>query len=113
MTDSYSYEAIAKMIDHSLLNPSLTSGELEEGIALAIRYDVASVCILPYYLARCAELLNGTAVRASPPSASLMAGTPQASTGRSPPGSQRWRGGIRCGDQHQQGPQQRLAVRAG
>jgi deoxyribose-phosphate aldolase len=53
------------MIDHSLLNPSLTTGELEEGIALAIRYDVASVCILPYYLARCAELLHGTAVRAS------------------------------------------------
>lgn len=65
MTNSYSYEEIAKMIDHSLLNPSLTTGELEEGIALAIRYDVASVCILPYYLARCAELLHGTAVRAS------------------------------------------------
>src|ERR1039458_2966215 len=53
------------MIDHSLLNPSLTTGELEEGIALAGRYDVASVCIFPYYLARCAELLRGTAVRAS------------------------------------------------
>jgi deoxyribose-phosphate aldolase len=65
LTNSYSYEEIAKMIDHSLLNPSLTTGELEEGIALAIRYDVASVCILPYYLARCAELLHGTAVRAS------------------------------------------------
>jgi deoxyribose-phosphate aldolase len=62
---SYSYEAIAKMIDHSLLNPSLTTRELEEGIALAIQYDVASVCILPYYLGRCAELLCGTAVRAS------------------------------------------------
>lgn len=65
MTSSYNYEAIAKMIDHSLLNPSLTTGELEEGIALAIRYDVASVCILPYYLARCAELLSSTTVHAS------------------------------------------------
>jgi deoxyribose-phosphate aldolase len=53
------------MIDHSLLSPSLTTGELEEGIALAGQYDVASVCILPYYLARSAELLRGTAVRAS------------------------------------------------
>jgi deoxyribose-phosphate aldolase len=61
----YDYEAIAKMIDHSLLNPCLTTRELEDGIALAIRYNVASVCILPYYLVRCAELLAGTTVNAS------------------------------------------------
>lgn len=65
MTNSFDYQAIAKMIDHSLLNPSLTTRELEEGCALAVRYDVASVCILPYYLARCAELLAGTTVNAS------------------------------------------------
>ena len=65
MPDSYNYEAIAKMIDHSLLNPSLTTQELEEGCALAIRYSTASVCIMPYYLARCAELLAGTQVYAS------------------------------------------------
>jgi len=65
MTNSYDYESIAKMIDHSLLNPSLTTRELEDGCALAARYNVASVCILPYYLARCAELLAGTTVHAS------------------------------------------------
>ena len=65
MTNSYNYETIAGMIDHSLLSPSLTDGELEEGTALASRYGVASVCILPYYLARCAELLKEAAVRAS------------------------------------------------
>jgi deoxyribose-phosphate aldolase len=65
VTNSFDYQAIAKMIDHSLLNPSLTTRELEEGCALAVRYDVASVCILPYYLARCAELLAGTTVNAS------------------------------------------------
>jgi deoxyribose-phosphate aldolase len=65
VTESFDYPSIAKMIDHSLLNPSLTTKELEEGCALAIRYDVASVCILPYYLARCAELLAGTTVKAS------------------------------------------------
>jgi deoxyribose-phosphate aldolase len=65
MTDSYTYLDLAKMIDHSLLNPSLTTRELEEGCALAVRYNVASVCILPYYLARCAVLLAGTTVNAS------------------------------------------------
>jgi deoxyribose-phosphate aldolase len=65
MSNSYDYQSIAKMIDHSLLNPSLTTGELEEGCALAVRYNTASVCIMPYYLARCAELLTGTTVKAS------------------------------------------------
>jgi len=65
VTNSFDYEAIAKMIDHSLLNPSLTTREMEEGCALAIRYNVASVCILPYYLARSAELLAGTTVHTS------------------------------------------------
>jgi len=63
--DSYSYEDIAKMIDPSLLNPSLTTEELEDGCALAIRYNVASVCIVPWSLARCAEMLAGTTVHAS------------------------------------------------
>jgi deoxyribose-phosphate aldolase len=61
----YSYPDIAKMIDHSLLNPTLTVDELERGIALAREYDVASVCILPYYLKQCAERLAGTTVKAS------------------------------------------------
>ena len=65
MTHPYDYPSIATMIDHSLLNPTLTTPELEEGCALAIRYNVASVCILPYALARCAELLAGTTVNAS------------------------------------------------
>jgi len=65
MTNSYDYQAIAKMIDHSLLNPALTTRELEEGCALALRYEVASVCIMPYALARCAEVLAGSTVQAS------------------------------------------------
>jgi deoxyribose-phosphate aldolase len=65
MTQTYNYLDIAKMIDHSLLNPTLTAPELEQGCHLAIRYNVASVCILPYALARCAELLAGSTVNAS------------------------------------------------
>ena len=59
------YADLAKMIDHSLLNPSLTAAELEAGCQLALAYDVASVCILPYYLKRCAEILRGSSVKAS------------------------------------------------
>lgn len=61
----YTYLDIAKMIDHSLLNPTLTTSHLEEGCALALDYDVASVCIMPYALRRCADLLRGSNVRAS------------------------------------------------
>lgn len=61
----YSYEDVAKMIDHSLLNPTLAGEELEEGLQIALEYDVASACIMPYYLKRCAEVLAGSTVRAS------------------------------------------------
>jgi deoxyribose-phosphate aldolase len=59
------YADISKMIDHSLLNPALTARELEAGCELAVAYDVASVCIMPYYLRRCADMLRGSTVRAS------------------------------------------------
>ena len=61
----YTYNDIAKMIDHSLLNPTLTVEDLERGIQLALDYDVASVCIMPYYLQHCAEALRGSRVNAS------------------------------------------------
>lgn len=60
-----SYAEMAKMIDHSLLPPQLTERELEAGIDVALAYDVASVCIMPYYLRRCAQRLAGSTVRAS------------------------------------------------
>ena len=62
---TFTYADIAKMIDHSLLNPTLTVDQLEIGIELALAYDVASVCIMPYYLRRCAELLTDSDVKAS------------------------------------------------
>lgn len=61
----YSYPDISKMIDHSLLNPTLTADDLEAGIALANAFDVASVCILPYYLRRCSDLLSDSTVKPS------------------------------------------------
>ena len=63
MSSTYDYPSIAKMIDHSLLQPFLTTSELEAGCRLALAYDVASVCILPYYLKQAAQLLHGSTVQ--------------------------------------------------
>ncbi|OGJ86857.1 MAG: deoxyribose-phosphate aldolase [Candidatus Raymondbacteria bacterium RifOxyB12_full_50_8] len=41
------YEEIAKMIDHSLLKPTLTDTEIEAGCRLAHAYKVATVCVRP------------------------------------------------------------------
>lgn len=62
---NFTYQDVSKMIDHSLLNPTLSVSDLEAGIELAIAYDVASVCIMPYHLPRCTEMLKGTNVKAS------------------------------------------------
>ncbi|HZT43609.1 MAG TPA: deoxyribose-phosphate aldolase [Chthonomonadaceae bacterium] len=59
----YTYEELAGMIDHSLLHPTMTDQEMEEGCRLAARYRVASVCIKPYAVKRACELLHGTPVR--------------------------------------------------
>lgn len=61
----FAYSDIAKMIDHSLLNPTLTEDALKAGCELALAYDVASVCIMPYWLRPCAEILRGSSVAPS------------------------------------------------
>jgi deoxyribose-phosphate aldolase len=59
----YTYEELAGMIDHSLLHPTMTDRELEDGCRLAIKYQVASVCIKPYFVQRAAQLLRGTQIK--------------------------------------------------
>ena len=56
------YDLIARRIDHSLLGPTLTDRELEEGCKLAAKYGVASVCIKPYAVDLAARLLRGSKV---------------------------------------------------
>jgi len=56
------YEQVAKTIDHSLLRPELTRTDIEQGCALAARYNVASVCVRPSDVSLAAELLAGTDV---------------------------------------------------
>ncbi len=56
---------LAKMFDHSLLQPQLTDADLERGCLLAREYGVASVCIKPYAVRLAAKLLAGTTIQAS------------------------------------------------
>jgi deoxyribose-phosphate aldolase len=61
----FSYTDISRMIDHSLLRPETTLEAFETGCRLAAIYQAGSVCIQPHYLARCADILQGSGVRAS------------------------------------------------
>jgi deoxyribose-phosphate aldolase len=58
----FTYADIAKMLDHSLLQPTLTDAELEQGCRVARDYDVASVCIKPYAVRQAASWLAGSSV---------------------------------------------------
>ena len=58
----YSYHELAKTIDHSLLHPTMTDQDLEDGCRLAAKYEAASVCIKPYAVKRAKELLEGSGV---------------------------------------------------
>jgi deoxyribose-phosphate aldolase len=59
----YSYAELAKMIDHSLLHPTMTDRELINGCKLAAKYHVASVCIKPYFVKEAVRLLKGSGVK--------------------------------------------------
>jgi len=55
-------QEILKMVDHSLLSPSLTDEQLKEGCAVAAQYHTASVCVKPYHVRQAAEYLKNTDV---------------------------------------------------
>jgi len=59
----YSYDELAQMIDHSLLHPTMTDADLEQGCRIAARYRVASVCIKPYAVKQAVEWLRESGVR--------------------------------------------------
>ena len=54
---------IAKMLDHSTLQPFLTDEDIRKGCELALRYDTASVCARPCDMPLVASLLRGSAVK--------------------------------------------------
>ena len=49
---------LAKMIDHSLLHPTMTDDILKQECEVAKKYDVASVCIKPYAVKNAVEWLK-------------------------------------------------------
>ncbi len=53
---------LAKMIDHSILHPTLTDDDLRRECEVAKKYNVASVCVKPYAVKQAVELLRGTDV---------------------------------------------------
>ena len=53
---------LAKMIDHSILHPTMTDEDLKRECEIARKYDVASVCVKPYAVSQAVELLKGTDV---------------------------------------------------
>jgi deoxyribose-phosphate aldolase len=53
---------LAKMIDHSLLHPTMTDDTIREGCLLARKYDVATACVKPYSIRMAKEILEGSDV---------------------------------------------------
>jgi len=54
---------LAKMIDHSILNPAMTDADLERECLVAKKHNVASVCVKPYAVLKAVELLKGSDVK--------------------------------------------------
>ncbi|MCG6187971.1 deoxyribose-phosphate aldolase [Maribellus maritimus] len=53
---------LAKMIDHSILHPTMTDEDLKRECEVAKEYDVASVCVKPYAVKQAVELLKDSYV---------------------------------------------------
>jgi deoxyribose-phosphate aldolase len=60
--DNLTERDIAKTIDHSLLRPELDDAFVEDGCRLALKYDVASVCVRPADVRRAKAILEGSDV---------------------------------------------------
>lgn len=56
-------DEIAKYIDHTLLKQDATADQIRELCAEARKHGFMSVCVNPYWVKRCAELLRGSAVK--------------------------------------------------
>jgi deoxyribose-phosphate aldolase len=51
---------LARMIDHSLLHPTMTDAEMRDGLALARRWGCATACVKPYAVPMATEVLAGS-----------------------------------------------------
>ncbi len=57
------YNQLAKVIDHSLLRPELTTDEVIAGCMLANEYHVATVCVKPCHVKLAAGILKDSDVK--------------------------------------------------
>jgi len=55
-------QQIMKMVDHSLLSPTLTDQALIEGCEIAAKYHTASVCVKPFHVKLAAKTLKDSDV---------------------------------------------------
>lgn len=55
--------SIASYIDHTLLKPDASAGQVEKLCQEAAEYGFASVCVNPWYVKKCAELLADSPVK--------------------------------------------------
>ena len=62
MTASDHNKAITSFIDHTLLKPEATVGQIERLCQEARRYDFAAVCVNPIHVKLASELLQGSDV---------------------------------------------------
>ncbi len=62
MNNSVSLASLAKMIDHSLLHPTMTDEAIVAGCQLSKRYDVATACVKPYAVKLARDILHGSGV---------------------------------------------------
>ena len=60
----FSYEQLAKTLDHALLQPEMTAEEVISGCVMALKYDIAAVSVKPCYLPLVVTELEGSAVAA-------------------------------------------------
>ena len=61
-TSSVSFRDLAKMIDHSLLHPTMTDEQVRAGCQLSLKYGVASACVKPYSVPQAADIFAGSDV---------------------------------------------------
>jgi deoxyribose-phosphate aldolase len=61
-SNSVSVRDLARMIDHSLLHPTMTDAQLGEGLAIARRCSCATACVKPYAVPMSAAALAGSEV---------------------------------------------------
>ena len=53
---------VAQMIDHSMLNPTISNRDLENGCKIARTYKVASICVKPHHVTLAVHYLNDSNV---------------------------------------------------